>query len=492
MFFNTNPEQTKRFLEDTSNLRTGHTPGVYFPENREDIRQLLEEAASTSRRLVIAGNGTGTTGGRIPFGDYVVSMEKLNRIGKIQQTSERHATITVEAGALLEDIQRATEAEGWLYPPDPTEKLCFIGSTIANNSSGARTYKYGPTRNHVSRISVALASGEILDIPRGRSIADQDGLFHIPLESGQTIDLRIPAYNMPPVRKHNAGYYSAPGMDLIDLFIGSEGTLGIILDADLELMPQPEKIIALLVYFPALDNLFSFLAEAMEKKGRIHPRALEMFEHNALGFLRNVYPDIPDAAGALFIEQETTAEDEDAVLEAWLELMETHHTLTDDSWVALDKGEQADMKEFRHALPVQVNEWLSRQQESKVSTDMAVPLDAFRELVNFYRNRCEEQGFHYIIFGHAGDGHVHLNILPKNHDEFLAAKQLYIELVDKVIDLHGTLSAEHGIGKLKSPYLERMFGKEGIMEMVRIKKTLDPTLMLNVGNLIAEEYLTTS
>lgn len=491
MLFKTNPEQTKRFLEDTSNLRTGHTPGVYFPENPDDIKQLLAEATGSSRRLVIAGNGTGTTGGRIPLGDYVVSMEKLNRIGKVVQKNEQHATITVEAGALLEDIQRAAEAEGWLYPPDPTEKLCFIGSTIANNSSGARTYKYGPTRNHVSRITVALASGEILDVPRGRYLADPSGMFHIPLENGKTLDFHIPAYTMPQVRKHNAGYYSAPGMDLLDLFIGSEGTLGIILEADLELIPQPEKIIALLIYFPTLDNLFGLINEAREQKGDIDPRALEMFEHNALGFLRNVYPDIPEAAGALFIEQETTREQEDSMLEAWLELMEKHHAMTDESWVALDKSEQAEMKEFRHALPVQVNEWLSQQQESKVSTDMAVPLESFRELVNFYRRRCEELGFHYIIFGHAGDGHVHLNILPKNHDEFLAAKQLYIELVDKVTDLHGTLSAEHGIGKLKSPYLKRMFGKEGIMEMVRIKKALDPTLMLNVGNLIAEEYLTT-
>ncbi|MBO8092467.1 MAG: FAD-binding oxidoreductase [Prosthecochloris sp.] len=490
MKINSNPDHTRRFLEDTSNIRTGHTPGVYFPENTADIQEIVRYASKEKQRLVIAGNGTGTTGGRIPFGDYVISMEGLNHIGSIVRQATGCASVTAGAGAMLQDIQEQVQREGWFYPPDPTEKLCFIGSTIANNSSGARTFKYGPTRDHIIALTVVLSTGEVLDLQRGQYTADSNGTMRTVTRSGQEIVIDIPRYTMPGTSKHNAGYYSAPGMDLIDLFIGSEGTLGIITEAELQLIPMPEKIIACLVYFSRIEDLFTFIDSTRKKPGNIDPRALEMFERNALDFLRNVYADIPhNVAGAVFLEQEVTESSEDDMLEEWFELMESCNAMTDDSWVALDTEEQRKMKEFRHELPVQVNEWLSRQAESKVSTDMAVPETAFPELFSFYRDSCEEHGFHYIIFGHAGNGHVHLNILPENHQQFLEAKKLYKKLVRKALDLGGTLSAEHGIGKLKAVYLEEMFGKEGIAEMVRIKKMLDPGLMLNMGNLIPLNFL---
>ncbi|MEC9487454.1 MAG: FAD-binding oxidoreductase [Prosthecochloris sp.] len=489
MKLNENPEQTRRFLEDTSNIRTGHTPGVYLPENTAEVRAVVREAAERNRRLTISGNGTGTTGGRIPFGDYVIAMEKLDHIGDVRPEGKDCASITVGAGALLDDIQNKVQDAGWLYPPDPTEKLCFIGSTIANNSSGARTFKYGPTRHYINRLEVVLATGELLDIRRGECRADSQGNITIDRQGHEPLSIAIPRYTMPSTSKHNAGYYSAPGMDLIDLFIGSEGTLGIITEAELRLIPLPEQIVSFLVYFDDIGNLFRFLDRARKRPGNLDPRALEMFEKNALDFLSNVYPDIPrDAAGAVFLEQEATAATEDGLLDEWFGLMEACHAMTEDSWVALDAGEQRKMKEFRHELPVQVNEWLSRQQESKISTDMAVPEEAFAELFRFYRDRCEHHGFHYIIFGHAGNGHVHLNILPENHQQFLEAKELYITLVRKALELGGTLSAEHGIGKLKAGYMPEMFGREGMMEMVRVKKALDPGLMLNTGNLIAPEF----
>ena len=492
MIYKNDPALIQSFLEDTSNIKTGHTPGVYFPESIEDISALLRESSASGKRLVIAGNGTGTTGGRIPFGDHVIAMEKLDRIDEPVQCAETAAVMTVGAGALLEDIQKKAESCGWLYPPDPTEKLCFIGSTIANNSSGARTYKYGPTREHIARITVVLPSGDILDIPRGKHIAGDDGMFHLDLPLAGSIAFERPGYKLPRTSKHNAGYFSKHNMDLIDLFIGAEGTLGVIADADLKLVPFPEKIISCLVYFHALEDLFLFVEQAKGRTGDVDPRALEFFDSNSLDFLRKVYPEIPaGTSGAVFFEQEISLETEEMVLEAWLELMETSGAMIDESWVALDVNEQRAMKEFRHQLPVQVNEWLSKQSESKISTDMAVPDSSFTELFHFYRNTCEKNGFRYIIFGHIGNSHVHLNILPSSHEEFIKAKAFYQDFVAKTIELGGTLSAEHGIGKLKTEYLAKMFGDEGIREMARIKKTLDPCLILNVGNLIPENYYRT-
>ncbi|NTW84221.1 MAG: FAD-binding oxidoreductase [Chlorobiaceae bacterium] len=492
MIYKTDPSSIRSFLEDTSNLKNGYSPGVFFPETVTELSELLATSVSSNRRFTIAGNGTGTTGGRIPFGDYVISLQLFNRIGEPRQTDERSAVITVEAGVLLEDIQKKTEANGWLYPPDPTEKLCFIGSTIANNSSGARTFKYGPTRNFISRILVVLPEGDALDLSRGSCKADEKGLFRLNLPIAGEITFKRPQYSMPDTSKHNAGYFSTEEMDLIDLFIGSEGTLGVIVEADLRLIPLPGTVLSALVYFREPDELFRFVVLLKQSREVLNPRAIEFFDRNSLGFLAGKYPEVPEnSAGAVFIELESTENKREEHLELLFELMESCGAMTDESWMALDREDQTKLREFRHSLPLLVNDWLSRQQESKISTDMAVPDAAFRELFDFYKSSCEQHGFIYIIFGHIGNAHVHLNILPRNHDEFLRAKALYRKFVEKALQLGGTLSAEHGIGKLKSEYLVEMYKESGIMEMVRIKKILDPALILNRGNLVPERYLAT-
>ncbi|MBM3163212.1 MAG: FAD-binding protein [Chlorobi bacterium] len=492
MIFKDDQASIQAFLSDTSNLKTGKTPGVYFPESATEAAGLLRDASGSGKRFTIAGNGTGTTGGRVPEGDYVISTQNLRHIGEPVVLTENKAYITVEAGAVLAEIQRKTEASGWFYPPDPTESLCFIGSTIANNSSGARTFRYGPTRDHIMRILVALPMGDLLDIPRGRYLADKNGMFHLDLPLAGPLSFHRPGYQMPETSKHNAGYYSKENMDLIDLFIGSEGTLGLIVEADLKLIPLPRHVFSCLVYFTSIDDLFSFNAAAKTSAGGVNPRVLEFFDANSLDFLRKNYPDIPrNAAGAIFFEQETAPENEESDLQAWLDLMESCNALVDLSWIALDREEQRKLTAFRHALPLLVNDWLARQPESKISTDMAVPDRSFRELYDFYDHSCRKNSFTFIIFGHIGNAHVHLNILPRNREEFLRAKALYADFVAKALALGGTLSAEHGIGKLKSAYLAAMYGEQGIREMAAIKKRVDPFLVLNIGNLIPASYLVT-
>jgi D-lactate dehydrogenase (cytochrome) len=492
MIYKHDPASIQSFLEDTSNLKSGHTPGVFFPETEDELAGLLKSAIEEHRRFTIAGNGTGTTGGRIPLGEYVISMQKLDRIGEPVPLAGDKAYITVQAGALLAALQKKVEQSGWFYPPDPTEKLCFIGSTIANNSSGARSFKYGSTRNHIARILVITANGDRLNLSRGDCLADKEGLFRFSLPAGGEIAFKRPGYRMPGTSKHNAGYFSEEGMDLIDLFIGSEGTLGVIAEADLMLVPLPESIISCLVYFRNIDELFRFVSLLKNPENGISPRAIELFDRHSLEFLAKKYPEVPrESEGAIFFELETTPERKECDLDTLFENMESCNAKTDESWIALDRDEQERLREFRHALPLIVNDWLSRQHESKISTDMAVPDETFRELFDFYRTSCEQQGFVYIIFGHIGNAHVHLNILPRNHEEFLQAKALYRTFVVKALELGGTLSAEHGIGKLKAEYLVGMYHENGIQEMVRVKKYLDPFLVLNRGNLIPAAYLET-
>jgi D-lactate dehydrogenase (cytochrome) len=159
---------------------------------------------------------------------------------------------------ILSDLQRAVEAEDLIYHPDPTERGCFLGGNVATNASGARTFKYGPTRNYVLRLKIALATGELLDLRRGELHADAGGKITVPLPTGRVIEAQLPSYRMPQVRKHASGYYVSRGMDVLDLFIGSEGTLGVVVEVEVKLLPKPEGILSGVVFFAAAEHLLGF------------------------------------------------------------------------------------------------------------------------------------------------------------------------------------------------------------------------------------------
>src|SRR5947207_1158972 len=248
MLTKTQPDQIQDYLSDASYLKGGNAAQVVFPETADDVAEILVEATRTQRPVTISGAGTGTVAGRVPLGGIIIATDKLNHIKDINREGGDGAAIA-EAGVRLIDLQRAVESEDLLYPPDPTERSCFIGGNIATNASGARTFKYGPTRNYVERLQIALATGDVIDLRRGELYADQNSLIRIPLPSGRFIEARLPSYQMPHVRKHASGYYIEPEMDVIDLFIGSEGTLGVIIEAELKLLPKPEGLLSGVVFF---------------------------------------------------------------------------------------------------------------------------------------------------------------------------------------------------------------------------------------------------
>ncbi len=173
----------------------------------------------------------------------------------------------------------------------------------------------------------------------------------------------------------------------------------------------------------------------------------------------------------------------------WLSLLEQHHSLDESSWFATNEQEQAKLREFRHALPVLMNEWFARHRQRKVSTDMSVTDEAFAEMLNFYQSTLQASNLRYTIFGHIGDNHVHVNILPANEEEASKAREIYLRFVKKAIELGGTISAEHGIGKLKREYLRQLYTDENLREMAALKRAFDPSGILGRGNIFSEEYL---
>ncbi|MEA3494047.1 MAG: FAD-binding oxidoreductase [Candidatus Margulisiibacteriota bacterium] len=453
MLTKTDPDIIKGYLEDSSNLSGGHAEGVYIPENEKDIREII----TRRNQLTVSAGETGTTGGCIPFGGWVVSMQRLNKIIDINP-KEKYAI--VEPGVSLEEIEKAVAKENLLYAPDPTEKKATIGGNVATNASGGRGYRFGSTRDHIRRLKIVTPKGEILNLRREK------------------------AFSRDPL-KNSAGYYSKPGMEQIDLFIGMEGTLGIVSEVEIALVPALQETFDIVAFFPSEELAVDFVLEAKKKKDPT-VNFFEYFDENTLQMLRPAYSHIPeDAKAAVYIEQEITAENENNYLDDWAKLLEKYKVDIDSCWLGIEPDQKEDLKKFRHAIPEHINELYKQEGIVKMASDIAVPTDKFKEMYDFYNLQLTTynlQLFH-IKFGHIGENHLHVNLLPKTEEEKKIAKDIIMKYVKKGISLGGTVSAEHGIGKIKHQYLKEMYGEAGINEMIQIKKDFDPRFILNRGNI---------
>jgi len=495
----TQKEDFQDYLIDASNLPGGYADKLFIPNSAQEIAEMLKEAHEKNVPVTVSGARTGLVGGCIPFGGYLISLERFNQIKEIGE-----GKAVAGAGVVLADFQKETEAKGFFYPPDPTEWSCQLGGTVATNASGSRSFKYGSTRRYVERLEIVLPTGEILNLKRGEICADSQGFIELPTGSGQTIKARIPSYLQPDVRKNTSGYFSGQKIDAIDLFIGSEGTLGIITEIEFRLLPKPNGFLSGIIFFKEEKNLLEFVAEARsisfesreiptpesEIQNRLDATLLEYFDEEALKFIKSKFPETPDGmAGAVFFEQETTAETEDELFAQWNDLLEKHGAEIDVSWFTTTADDRQKMRDFRHALPVAVNEFIVKHKQRKVSTDIAVPDRNFASMLRFYKKTLSEWGLDYVIFGHIGDNHLHVNILPKDADEAAKARQLYGRFIAQGIMLGGTISAEHGIGKVKSKYLYVMYGERYLNEMAELKKAFDPRGILGRNNIFDAKFL---
>jgi len=512
----TQVDELQNYLTDASNMQGGHAEKLFIPETTPEIVKILRDANETKTPVTISGARTGTVGGAIPFGGVVVSLEKFNQI-KIDKDAK---TAIVGAGVVLADLQKAVDAEGLLYPPDPTEWSCQIGGTVATNASGARSFKYGATRGFVQGLKIVLGNGDGLEISRGQAVAANGEMISLETVNGSRIEIPAPTYERPDVRKNVSGYYNSEPLDAIDLFIGSEGTLGVITEVKLSLVPKPQGFFSGIVFFAKEANLLAFVDEAREisfasrrmeerttpsgslknaspppllrEEGSLFIDAtlIEYFDDRALAFVTEKFPETPTGmAGAIFFEQETTAETEDALLECWNELLEKHGADSERSWFTTNEQDREKMREFRHALPVAVNERIAKSKQRKVGTDMAVPDANFPAFLRFYKQTLDASGLDYVIFGHIADSHLHANMLPKDEAEAEKARYIYGRCVAQAIMLGGTVSAEHGIGKLKRKYLDAMMGERYLNEMADLKRAFDPNGILGRGNMFDERYL---
>lgn len=471
MIRKTDPATIAPYLQDASNFSGGQAEEVIIPENATELIEFLKD---NDRPVTIAGAGTGVTAGRIPSTGCIISLEKFNTIGNHDRDS-----ICVEAAVSLKKLNEYLAGGNWFYPPNPTETLAWIGGTLATNASGSRSYKWGATREFVQSVELVLVDGERLSLSRGTSINEP-----LKLTSGKILHFPDVDY-VSPNCKNAAGYFIQPDMDWLDLFIGSDGTLAIILQACLRLIPRPSEFISGILFFGEEKACWNLIPEIRKgNKPNITPCALEYFDANSLMRLRKTYSNIPERAqAALFFEQDIYLNDDtDSILESWFEFLSEWDVFLDDSWFAQNSRDLERFHEFRHRLPILINEENSRQGRIKIGTDMAVPDDYFLPMMEFYKKSLSASTMDYVMFGHLGDNHLHINLLPEPH-QIEEAQRLYSSLVDQILKWGGTVSAEHGIGKLKRQYFAQMVGANSLIQLKKIKAMLDPKGLLGQGNL---------
>lgn len=468
------------YLTDSSNLN-GDAFELIFPEQQDDVVDAILHAVQEGLPLTVSAARTGNVGGAVPNGGALLSTERLNKIIRIDPSTKSAA---VEAGVSFQELEQHINRHGLSLMSYPTEKLASSGGAVNTNCSGLRSYKYGSLRNFVKRIKVALSTGDILDIERGKYFAHKRN-FDV-VVGNKNVQCLLPDYQMPRV-KHQAGYFVRDDVDLIDIFIGSEGTLGVVFYVEFFLTPLPESFFDILVFFSSEEEAFAFChnlkAFKMQEPGAL--TSIEFFDRYALQLLEVEYAGVIKKPGAaVYFEYEIPRrDDEEAILMNWEQFFKAQRIDFDECYVGIGTKEKYFLYSFRHKVPEAINTILRQRGQRKLSTDCAVPQESFEEMYKVYKTIGGESNIEYVLFGHIGENHLHFNFLPKDEEEFTRAKGLIKEIIKEAIRLGGTFSAEHGVGKTRKEYLPLLYSPEHIQQMKALKLYLDPHNILGRGNI---------
>ena len=490
------------FLRDESR-KTGAADAIAFPDSTDALSATLRAAATLNVPVTVQGARTGISAGAVPDGGVIVNLSRMDRILDFRADPLGNAFLRAQPGVTLAALRRHladhanTAGIPYLFTPDPTETSASLGGMAACNASGACSFAHGATRNHIEALTVALADGDTLTLRRGQAFASGHR-FSLTTDSGRAINGDLPRLDMPAV-KNAAGYWVKPGMDLLDLFIGSEGTLGIIAELELRLRPPPAATLGILCYFTDEARALSCVTALREAAPAAHPHtltAIEYFDAGALRLIRGstastgllLPPPRPHWNTALYLEWALADADAPAPAALTSRALRASGGHPDDTWTASDAPALDKLKAFRHAVPEQVNALIAERKRThpdltKLGTDLSVPDGKLRDVMRLYRRDLATAGLQHVIFGHIGNNHLHVNILPRDMEEYATGKRLYRAWAEQAVAWGGSVSAEHGIGRLKTDLLEAMYGKEGIDAMRRLKALFDPAGRLNPGRL---------
>ena len=469
-------EREPGILTDESGMAGAWCDEACWPSSAAEAAEYVRSCASRSLPLTISGGRTGVVAGALPDGGAVLSTCLMKRIGPVEG-----ATVAVEAGVTLEELwhRLSSDAPGLFFPPDPTETAASLGGMAATDASGSDSLLYGSTRRWVGSADLVLPDGSPVTIVRGDCAFGPGGTCRHP--SLGTLALgEIPAH---PNQKDAAGYALREGMDLLDLFLGSEGTLGLVTGLVLRLATSPRTIIDAVLFHPDPQGLWP-LAGAVRQSGLVL-RALEVMDRECLDFMRRdplpgaVLP--PEGAScAVMVRLESSGEAmTDSILGRLDDLATASGIPGGLVWAGFDGAWDSRMRSFRHSLPEMVNREISRLRLSvpgirKYGSDSAVPPALAGDFHAGIRAIIDGAGLAGVVFGHAGQGHLHANVLPRGEAEMEASERCMQEIARLAVSMGGTVSAEHGLGRLKGGLLGMMHPPGVIASMTRLRRSLDP------------------
>ncbi len=509
----TAPEDVAAYLQDAARTPGGHAPEVLLPRTEAEVAQAVKTAAS----LLPVGAQSSLTGGGTPFGQTVLSLARMNGIGRVEGDRVR-----VEAGVALVSLEEALAPHRLFYPPSPTFRGALVGGTAATNAAGAATFKYGSTRPWVRALTVVLANGDVLDLARGECRAHPDGYFDVVLTTGEARRVPVPTYTMPQVAKRSAGYHAEPEMDLVDLFVGSEGTLGVITEIEVAVIPEPVRLLGwtTLASEQAALRLVARMREAAratwasrDERG-LDVAAIESMDGRCLQLLREdgkdrengvhldassqtallVQVELPAGSRPTDVMDQVASFDsdvaEDTPVARFLTLLREAGAL-DTLVLALpgDTRRAQQLLALREAVPMAVNHRIAEVQRGgqaavrKTAADMIVPFESLGEMVERYRDGFSRRGLDHALWGHVSDGNIHANVIPRSEEDVRLGDEALLEFGDEVVRLGGCPLSEHGVGRsrCKQELLRRLYGEDGIGEMRRTKDALDPEWRLAPG-----------
>jgi D-lactate dehydrogenase (cytochrome) len=516
------PALLAAYLSDAAHVPGGYTDTLFAPDSEAEVAAILQ----ASSRVLAIGAQSSLTGGATPLGDTILSTRRLTAV-----VLEDSGRVRAGAGATLSAIDRVLAAAGRSYPPVPTFIDACVGGVVSTNAAGASTFKYGSTRRWVQAMTVVLATGDVIDLARGRTYAHPDGYFEL-VREGRIVRIPIPRYRMPAVPKLSAGYFAAPEMDLIDLFIGSEGTLGVITEVTLETLPSRTPQCLAFVTFDDRRHALGFVTELREAAMTTWQRSdasgmdiagIEHMDARSLALLREdgiqgrtgvaipssavmgllVTLELPSGTTATeAYSQIARADDAQATAAPLTTFVQTlaRFGVIDRAELSVpgDRGHAQRLLDVREAVPVAVNRRVGLAQSQidrrieKTAGDMIVPFDRIGELLDAYDTAFAARGLDAAVWGHISDGNLHPNVIPRGFEDVETGRALMLEFGRLAIRLGGAPLAEHGVGrnKTKQRLLEELYGADGIAAMRAVKQALDPEDKLARGNIFSAEQHT--
>ena len=436
-------EERYVYAEDATNTRASQKlpDAVVFVENIEQVQQVVRYAYKNSIPIVCRGAGTNLVGACLPdFGGIVLNFTKMNNILEINQ---ENMTAKVQPGVIVGELQKQVEALGLFYPPDPSNlKVSTIGGSIAQSAGGPKTFKYGSTKDYVLEMKVVLADGSLVSIGAG------------------TI-------------KDSTGYH------LAQLFVGSEGTLGILVEATLKLIPKPEASRVIMAYFDSIESSATAVNDII--KNQLMPSTIDFMDRNSINTVEKFYPAGLDCTkeATLIIEidgYECSLDYQQEKITNILELSGASGIQFSKTQEESDKIWTARRSSFAAA---------AKLRPDVMTEDIIVPRNNIPELISGINNICDKKGLERCIVGHLGDGNVHPQIVLdlENDNEFKTYMQAKQEIYTLAISLGGTLSGEHGIGTEKRQFIPQAVDDIALDYMRKIKKLFDEKNILNPGKI---------